>query len=147
MDTFINNLITNEMVTKTTLKLLDKYQDKRFFIFVHFAEIDQKGHKFGENSTEYNKAMVSCDKYTGKIIDKLKKLKLFDNTLIYITADHGFDEGMKSHKNAPFVFLVTNDKTVNRDGYRVDITPTILYRLGVDLRKIQPPLDGSPLNK
>ena len=34
-----------------------------------------------------------------------------------------------------------------RGGTRADITPTILDRLGVDLGKITPPLDGESLAK
>jgi predicted AlkP superfamily pyrophosphatase or phosphodiesterase len=146
MDTFINGLVTNELVTRTALKLLKKYNGSKFFFFIHFAEIDENGHKFGENSEEYNKAMISCDKYTGKIMDALKKMKLEERTIVYVTADHGFDEGMKVHKNAPYIFLVTNDLSVKKEGSRADITPTILNRLGVDLSKIQPPLSGVPLN-
>ena len=72
---------------------------------------------------------------------------VYDKTLIYVTADHGFDVGGKGHGYAPFVFLGTNDKKVMRDGTRADITPTVLDRLGVDTSKITPPLDGESLAK
>jgi hypothetical protein len=147
MDLFINGLKENEVVGKKAIELMEKYKDKPFFFFVHFAEVDHKGHGFGENSKEYNDALISSDFWTGKIIEKLKELNLYDKTLIYVTADHGFDEGMKGHKDAPYVFLATNDKTVIRRGLRADITPTILDRFGVDLTKIEPPLDGHPLTK
>jgi len=147
MDLFINDLKENEVVGKKAIELMEKYKDKPFFFFVHFAEVDHKGHGFGENSKEYNDALISSDFWTGKIIEKLKELNLYDKTLIYVTADHGFDEGMKGHKDAPYVFLATNDKTVIRRGMREDITPTILDRFDVDLTKIEPPLDGHPLTK
>ncbi|MHC4981671.1 MAG: alkaline phosphatase family protein, partial [Planctomycetota bacterium] len=115
--------------------------------FVHFAEVDTSGHGHDENSKQYNDALVSNDKWTGKIIDKLKELGLYDKTLVYITADHGFDEGRKSHSNAPFVFLATNDKGVMRNGRRDDVTPTILGRFGLALSEIDPPLDGRTLTK
>lgn len=145
MDLFINGLQTNDRVASETCRLLEKYKDKPFFFFVHFAEVDHQGHQFGENSKEVNDAYISSDKYTGEVINKLKELKLYDNTLIYITADHGFDEGMKAHKDAPYVFLATNDKKVIRPGERADIAPTIMDRFGLDLSKIDPPLDGSSL--
>jgi hypothetical protein len=34
-----------------------------------------------------------------------------------------------------------------RRGTRADIAPTILERFGVDLKRIDPPLDGHPLTK
>jgi len=147
MDIFINGLEEDERVGSKALELLEQYKDKPFFFFVHFAQVDHKGHAFGENSKEYNDALISAAIWTGKIMQKLKELNLYDRSLIYVTADHGFDEGMNSHSNAPYVFLATNDPGVIRRGERADITPTILYRFGLDLDKIKPPLDGHPLTK
>ncbi len=157
MDVFINGLRYNADVGNKTLDLLGKYKDKPFFFFVHFAELDSSGHKYGENSKEYNEALKSDDYWTGKIMEKLKELKLYDDTLIYITSDHGFDErgifpwGIwpmgDNHNDAPYVFLATNDPLVIRRGEREDIAPTILKRFGLDLTKIQPSLDGHPLTE
>jgi len=147
MDVFINGLGSDANVGAKAIGLLDKYKDKPFFFFVHFAEVDHKGHQFGENSKEYNDALKSGDLWTGKIIEKLKELKLYDKTLIYIVADHGFDEGEKGHRDAPYVFLATNDSKVTRRGLRVDIAPTILDRFGLNLDKIEPRIDGHPLTK
>jgi hypothetical protein len=147
MDVFINGLEEDEKVGAKAIELLTHYKNKPFFFFVHFAQVDHKGHQFGENSKEYNDAVISADYWTGKIMQKLKELNLYDQTLIYVTADHGFDEGMKTHNDAPYVFLGTNDAKVMRRGQRADITPTILDRFGLDLNKIQPPLDGHPLTR
>lgn len=146
-DVWDYGLMLDEKVGNRTIELLEKYKDKPFFFFVHFAEVDHKGHKHGENSKEYNDALISNDRWTGKIIEKLEQLGLYDKTLIYVTADHGFDEDKTSHGYAPYVFLATNDPLVKRDGMRQDITPTILARFGVDLSKLQPPLDGEPLTQ
>jgi len=137
----------DEKVGTRTISLLEQYKDKPFFFFVHFAEVDHKGHGGGENSKEYNDALISGDTWTGKIIAKLKELGLYDKTLVYVTADHGFNEDQKGHGYAPWVFLGTNDPKVKRSGMRQDITPTILDRFGVDLGRLQPPLDGEPLTK
>ena len=140
-------LMKDAAVGDKALEMLDKYSREPFFFFVHFAEVDQNGHQHGENSKEYDDAIISGDTQLGRLIEKLQKLGVYDKTLIYITADHGFDLGAKNHRNAPHVFLATNDKRVIRGGTRADITPTILDRLGVDLSKITPPLDGEPLTK
>lgn len=147
MDLFLNGLKTNDNVGSHTLSLLEKYKNNRFFFFVHFAEVDHKGHTFGENSKEYNDALISSDLWLGRIMEKLKELKLEDNTLVYVTADHGFDEDRGSHSDAPYVFLAANDPKVIRRGERADITPTILDRFGLDLGKLNPPLHGHPLTK
>ncbi len=138
-------LLQDQAVGDKTLELLDRYAQKPFFFFVHFAEVDHAGHQHGENSKEYDEAIISGDRQLGRIMEKLRQLGVYEKTLIYVTADHGFDLGAKSHRAAPYVFLGTNDKKVIRGGARADITPTILARLGVDLKTIQPPLDGEPL--
>ncbi|MEW6142608.1 MAG: alkaline phosphatase family protein [Chloroflexota bacterium] len=147
MDVFINGLEQDEVVGKKAIELLEQYKDKPFFFFVHFAQVDHKGHQFGENSKEVNDAYISADTQTGLIMDKLKELGLYDRTLVYVTSDHGFDEGMKTHNDAPYIFLGTNDPKVMRRGLREDIAPTILDRFGLDLNKLTPPLDGHPLTR
>ncbi len=135
----------DEKVGTLALKMLEKYKDKPFFFFVHFAEVDSNGHRHGENSKAYNDALISNDTWTGKIVDKLKALGLYDKTLVYVTADHGFDEGAKKHSYAPYVFLGTNDPKVKRAGMRQDVAPTILARFGLDLGEIDPKLSGESL--
>ncbi|MHC4932827.1 MAG: alkaline phosphatase family protein [Planctomycetota bacterium] len=147
MDLFENGLKLDHIVGDRALRLIEEHKDRRFFLFVHFAEVDHSGHKHGENSDEYNNALISNDYWTGRSLAKLRQLKLYDKTLVYVTADHGFDEGKKSHKNAPYVFLATNDKRVVRRGLRQDVAPTIYEALGLDPSKFDPPLDGTPLTR
>ncbi len=140
-------LMQDEKVGARAIALLDKYRDKPFFFFVHFAEVDHSGHKYGENSKEYNDALISNDLWTGKIMDKLKDLGLADKTQIYVTADHGFNEDGKGHPFAPYVFLATNNKAVNRTGRRQDVAPTIYEAFGIRIAAFQPPLDGLSLTR
>jgi len=144
-DVWTYGLMKDEKVGTLALELLEKHKATPFFFFVHFAEVDHSGHKHGENSKEYNDAIISNDTWTGKVIDKLKELGLYDKTVVYVTADHGFNEGASNHSYAPYVFLGTNDKEVKRAGMRQDITPTILARFGLDLTATEPALDGEPL--
>ncbi len=144
-DVWDYGLVQDEKVGTRALECLEKYKDKPFFFFVHFAEVDHSGHKHGENSKEYNDALISNDTWTGKIIAKLKELGLYDRTLVYVTADHGFNEDATNHSYAPHVFLGTNDPRVRREGMRQDITPTVLASFGLDLEKFEPKLDGEPM--
>jgi arylsulfatase A-like enzyme len=137
----------DQRVGTRTLELLRRYKDEPFFFFVHFSEVDEAGHTFGENSQQYTNALISSDVWTGRIIEEVNTLSLSDKTQIYVTADHGFDEGGTRHVDAPYVFLVTSNKAVIRPGRRQDVTPTILEAFGLDLSKIQPPLDGIPLTR
>jgi len=144
-DQWVFALAQDERVGSKAIEFLDQYKDKPFFFFVHFAEVDHSGHRHGENSKEYNDALMSNDTWTGRIVEKLKALGLYEQTLIYITADHGFDEDKTSHRDAPYVFLGTNDPRVCRDGDRADITPTILDRFGLDLAAFRPAFAGHSL--
>jgi hypothetical protein len=147
MDLFENGLKLDQTVGERALALIETHKDKPFFLFVHFAEVDQSGHRHGENSKEYNDALISNDLWTGKIMAKVKELGLAEATQFYITADHGFNEGAKGHSFAPYVFVATNNKQVNRNGRRQDIAPTILESYGLDVAKLEPKLDGISLTK
>ena len=146
MDLFINDLETNERVASRTLQTIEQQKDKRFLIFAHFAEPDRAGHAHGEGSREYREAIKLDDASTGKIVGKLKELGLYERTLVYVVAEHGFDVGQTNHRDAPYIFCATNDRKVTRNGDRADIAPTILKRFGADLSAIDPPLSGTPLD-
>ncbi len=146
-DVWEYGLMEDDKVGQRTLELLERYKDRPFFFFVHFASVDHQGHRYGENSREYNDALISNDRWTGRILDKVRELGLADRTFVYVTADHGFDEGARSHRYAPYVFLATNDPEVRRNGMRQDVAPTILDRFGLDLSSFQPPLSGESLRK
>ncbi len=140
-------LMQDQKVGTRAIELLEKHKDRPFFFFVHFAEVDHAGHKHGENSKEYNDALISNDLWTGKIIDKVKALGLGENTQFYVTADHGFNEDGKGHSFAPYVFLATNNKNVSHNGRRQDVAPTILEAFGVDPSAQEPRLDGISLTR
>lgn len=151
IDVFENGLQNaNEpaaVIGSKVLEHIEKNRGARFFLFVQFREPDQPwGHKYGENSAEYSKGIMNDDEWLGKIIAKLKELGIHGNTLVYVTSDHGFDEGDKEHFKATRVFLATNDTMVAaRQGDRKDIAPTIMKRFGMDIGGIEPKLDGRSL--
>ncbi len=128
-----------------TTELLEWYQAQPFFLFVHILAPDHWGHASGEASPEYYAALVGSDRATGALVQKLKDLGLYEDTLVYVTADHGFDEDGQDHSNAPHVFLATNERLSAEVADRADIAPTILEAMGVDTAAIQPPLSGHAL--
>ena len=146
-DIFLNDLGNMENVQARVLDFLKEYSDKRFFLFIHYAEPDWMGHTFGEGSDEMDQAIIACDAKLGELLKQLKEYKIDTKTLVYVTADHGFDKGAKHHNAAPYVFLATNDPTVIRNGLTTDIAPTILVQFGLKLNRIKPPLSGRPLSE
>ena len=128
------------IVGEHALRYLERYAGKeRFFLFVHFPDVDVGGHYFG--------ALTDCDAWLGKILDALEARGIADRTLVYVTADHGFDRGSKRHTSATHIFLGTNDPKVTLPGEQRDIAPTVLSGMGVDLTKITPRLPGKVLAK
>ncbi len=140
---------TAEQNGPVMLWALESLRDRPFFAFFHFSDPDHAGHAYGENSREYSAAIRLCDHWLGEIMAKLRELGISEKTLIYVTTDHGFDEGRKSHLNAPEIWLVTDDPSVtqtqSRSAEQRDIAPTILERFGFELDQIEPPLSGRSL--
>jgi predicted AlkP superfamily pyrophosphatase or phosphodiesterase len=134
-------------VTDPALKALDQEKASRYFAFLHFRDPDVWGHEKGSGSAEYREGFIKCDQALGQIVELLKTEKLYDSTLLYVTADHGFDKNSTDHLNAPHIWLATNDKTIVRGGTQADIPATILARLGLDLATLEPRLIGQPLTK
>jgi predicted AlkP superfamily pyrophosphatase or phosphodiesterase len=136
------------MVGEKAVSYIREYAKKgRFFLFVHFPDIDLNGHRHGEGSEAYDSAMVECDRWLGKMMTELESQGIDSRTLVYVSADHGFEVGTKNHGNAPHIFLGTSDPSVSRVGQQRDIAPTILRAMGADLAKISPALPGTPLGK
>ena len=135
-------------VGKRALRYIRKFAGKgRFFFFIHFADPDVAGHLYGEASSEYDRGLVECDRWLGEIMDALDASGISDRTLVYVTADHGFDKGTKRHAAATGIFLITNDPGVSRSGEQRDIAPTVLSAMGVDPTTITPRLPGKRLSK
>lgn len=53
-------------------------------LYIHFHEIDDMGHSYGENAPEYEDALIRVDQYIAQLVEAIPA-----DTLIIITADHG----------------------------------------------------------
>ncbi|MGB9665081.1 MAG: ectonucleotide pyrophosphatase/phosphodiesterase [Ignavibacteria bacterium] len=62
------------------------------FITLYFEEPDSKGHTFGPNSPETNKAIALVDSMLGLLINGLQNIKMEDKVNIIIVSDHGMAE-------------------------------------------------------
>jgi predicted AlkP superfamily pyrophosphatase or phosphodiesterase len=136
------------LIGDRALRYIHRYADKgRFFFFIHFPDVDVAGHTHGEGSSEYDLALGEVDAWLGKITAALEAEGATDRTLVYVSADHGFDKGAKRHTAATHIFLATNDPAVSRAGEQRDIAPTVLSAMGVDPTTITPRLPGKILAK
>lgn len=147
LDYYENDLKWNEVVAKRTMQLLELHADDLFVAGVVFREPDVVAHVVGEDSYRYTNSLVDLDYWLGQIMDKVDELGLSQSTLIYVTSDHGIDEGSDRHGNAPFTILASNDPNLVRGGDRMDVGATVLNNYGIDLGASGdiPALSGSPL--
>ncbi|MFH1708003.1 MAG: alkaline phosphatase family protein [Planctomycetota bacterium] len=145
LDVFDSDQRDADVTGPLCLQYLSANKAPRFFAFLHFSGPDHAGHGHGIDSAEYRAAAEACDLWLGKIVAWLKDEKLYDQTLIYVMADHGFDEHGRSHGNAPHSWLVTNDTAVKRGGIIADVPATILTRFGVNAAELTPRLIGADL--
>lgn len=147
IDVYVSALGKSSNVKKKVFGYLDKAYDKRFFIFLHYEEPDEQGHLYGENSEEYDNAILQNDKLLEELISKLRQLGILEKTTLYLATDHGMDEGARGHRMSSETFFCSTEKNLDENiiGDRKDITPTILDRYGFDLKKIIPSLDGKSL--
>jgi len=105
----------------------------------------------------YLGSVTLVDELIGQIINKLKELDLYDNTLIVLDADHGDllgDHGLQqkafffeSSVRVPLVFSgpgVQQGQTVQENVSLIDLFPTLLDYCGLCLPDGED-LDGNPL--
>jgi len=96
MDLFENSVGPDNVVGPRAIELLEQYKNQQIFFFTHFRNVDSYGHNYGENSKEYNDALISNDFWTGKIIEKVS-----DKIVIAITGDHTTPISVGEHQCDP----------------------------------------------
>jgi predicted AlkP superfamily pyrophosphatase or phosphodiesterase len=148
-------------VCPRALNYLETYARQRFFMFHHLSDPDTMGHSYGEGSEQYAEAIRTCDRCLGEMLKTLHRNGILDRTVVYITADHGFDESSApypinpekpgySHIQAPYIFLASSDgsQPLVRVGLQRDVAPLMLERLGLPLSVDGiPPLPGASMTR
>ena len=103
--TNFTDLVDTETIFGITLKEIEKLETG--FMCVNIQETDLSGH--AENSERYAEILKICDKYIGKVIEKIS-----DEDILIITADHG------------------NDPTIGHSQHTREKVPILIYRKNLD---------------
>ena len=144
-------------VSDRAIRWLDRYGNKKFFLFLHYYDphhpyISHKQFTFSSIPMlslpidRYDSEIAYTDYHVGRVLDKLKKMNIYDSTLIILTADHGEslgDHGENAHTyfiyhstlHVPLIIRVpgqTKDAIVHEPAGLVDILPTICGFLGIE---------------
>ncbi len=141
-----------EEVSRYALKWLEQHQHEPFFLFLHyydphaeyvppepFASIFKPNFYIGE--------IAYSDYCVGQVIDQLKKLGLYDSSLIIITSDHGEmrnERGERTHGyfiyqsalKVPLLFKLPDQsrpRKINEIVGLIDIVPTVCALVGLEV--------------
>ncbi len=146
MDFFDDADKLTEETAKAALPQIAKLGEKPFLMFLHFRSPDLEGHKYGGDTPEAYEARKLLDVKLGEIFALLKARGLYDDTLILVTTDHGWDpENAKGHKWAPDTWLISNCPRLRAEGLSVDVAPTVLDNFNVDISSLKPAPNGKSL--
>ena len=139
--------------TENALKWLADNHDKKKFMFIHYYDPHisyEPPEPFSKQFAHpYDGEIAFTDHCIGKVIDKLKSLKLYEDALIVIVGDHG--EMLGEHNEMAHSFFIYQNAIrvpmmfkLPRNAYVVkiiqpcsiiDIPPTILSLSGIDIPK------------
>jgi len=139
-----------EKVTGPALAWLDEHAKRPFFLFLHFYDAHAP---YAPHPTEtapydddpYAGEIAYIDRNIGQVLDRLRTLGVYDNTLLIITGDHG--EGLGEHgemKHGYFIYQSTlhvplvvraprcgHGIRVDGNVSLIDIVPTVLDLVGL----------------
>ncbi|MBW8002796.1 MAG: sulfatase-like hydrolase/transferase [Planctomycetes bacterium] len=149
--------------TERANKWLEKQKDEDFFLFLHYYDPHSQYIPPEPFATEYKDdpyagEIAYTDYCIGLVLKKLKELKLYDSSLIIITADHGEmlkEHGERTHGyyiyqsavKVPLIIKLPNQREGRRISQTVgliDIMPTICSLLGFDVPADIQGIDLSP---
>ncbi|MGM0441262.1 MAG: 2,3-bisphosphoglycerate-independent phosphoglycerate mutase [Elusimicrobiota bacterium] len=127
-------------LTDKIVEILKKSKPK-FFMIVNIANPDMVGHT--ANKEAAIKAIEKIDDSLKKITEEAEK----NNTVVFITADHGNLEDLLTDDDTPSTFHTQNpvpflikdqegkDVKIKKEGCLKDVAPTVLYAMEPEKRK------------
>ena len=104
------------------------------FLFIHFNDVDETGHKYGHGNTkQYISAIERVDHSIGKIIKAVKRAHMLESTVFVIISDHGgighgHGGSTPQEVNVPFVFSgagIKQNHHIKSYVNNYDLSPTI----------------------
>ncbi len=154
---------TAEEVSRPALAWLEAHSGKPFFLFLHYYDphlpyAPPPPYASAYADDPYAGEIAYVDHWIGQVLDRLRALGVYDNTLVIITADHGEGLGERG-ENAHGVFLyqntvqvplvirapkASNGRQVDGNVSLVDIVPTVLDLAGL---KTPPQVEGVTLRR
>ncbi len=149
--------------TRFALEWLEKQKGEKSFLFLHYYDphhdyVPPEPFASRFPDSPYAGEIAYTDHCIGQVLDKLKKLGLYDSSLIIITGDHGEmlgEHGENTHGyfiyqsaiRVPLIFKLPRSRESQRISELVglvDIVPTICSMLGITVPQHVQGRDLSP---
>ena len=151
-------------VTDFAVAWLENTGDEPFFLFLHYYDPHFPYRPPGQFASifaadPYAGEIAYTDNCVGGVIETLKRLGLYDSTLIVVTSDHGEGRGEHGERLHGFYLYHSTTKVpliIKRPGTRqakriertvglIDVTPTIVALAGLPVPDGMQGVDLSPL--
>lgn len=85
-----DTVLIDGFIMDGALKVLEN--EKPDLMFVGLVSINIVAHQYGTDSSEIEETIRYTDLQIGRLIEKLKEMRWYDDTLLVITSDHGMAE-------------------------------------------------------
>lgn len=120
------------VATDISIDLMNQWKDHNFFIVCHFRNPDNRGHRFGVDSSEYKKSLRENDVQLGRLLSALQANGVDAETIVYVLSDHGFGcPLLTNHLCSPHTFIVSNDANLTGDIFMKDVAGFFLSHFGL----------------
>ncbi len=129
-----------EEVSRRGMAWLESHGSQPFFLFLHYYDPHYPYDPPAPFPATYDGELAYTDVWVGKVIDKLRQLSLYDNTLVVLVGDHG--EGLSEHGEREHGFLIyqntlgvpmivrapggPSNARVDENVSLIDVVPTVL---------------------
>ena len=84
-----------EEVSRRGMAWLESHGSQPFFLFLHYYDPHYPYDPPAPFPQTYEGELAYTDVWVGKVLDRLRELALYDNTLVVLVGDHG--EGLSEH--------------------------------------------------
>jgi arylsulfatase A-like enzyme len=144
--------------TDHALAWITRHQGQRWFLWLHY--IDPHGRyvahpdvvDYGSSEPDLYDAEVRwTDQELGRLLDELKRLPSYDNTIVVITSDHGDSMGehtvpvgthgtalYRELQHVPLIYFIPDNQPRSIGGAvsNLDVVPTIAELAGIDVKDL-----------
>ena len=131
----------DDKVISEGLKQFEAHRPRLSFLYQHLP--DCNGHKYGWGTSEYTNACIHVDANVGQLVEGLKKIGAWEDTVIVLVADHGGlgkKHGMDNVGCFDVPFLVAGPAIkgmrLREPVLLADTAPTIMDLLGCKVPEI-----------